>query len=197
MCGTNFCLWISPWSTYCFKGHRKEYTPALPAISTQISRPLVSPIGVGKDHVIAISCPHKWHTWHVLWHKHRSSCRNTFVFRTAVGIPLSSHLTSGLQLVEPCCRHCGRIHKCSTFFPGNCTGGDPLGKRKTPWKLNIFIPSLLPLTLIYPVYCLKNTCTVAYTWFCSSAHTENNVTWAQFCAHQQQKHTSDSDQQPR
>lgn len=47
-----------------------EYLPALPAINPQISRALVSPIAVGKDHVIAISCPYKWHIWHVCWHKH-------------------------------------------------------------------------------------------------------------------------------
>lgn len=104
---------------------------------------------------------------------------------------LARNLTSGLHLVEPSCRHCGRIYKSSAFFPGICADGSPLGKRKTPWKWNIFTPSLLPLTLTYPVYCVTNSCTDVYTCFCSRVHTEKSVSQAPFfCAHQQQIHTS-------
>lgn len=125
------------------------------------------PIAAGKDHVTAISCPHKWHSCHQLWHKNRASCGNVSICRTAAG-----DLTSGLQLVRPCCRHYGGIHKSSALFPGVCTDGSPMGKIKTPLIWNIFRSSLLPLTLTYTVQLLKNTCTDVHTCLCSGAQWE-------------------------
>lgn len=94
------------------------------------------------------------------------------ICRRAAGLPLATDLTSGLQLLKPCCRHYGGIHKSSALFSVICTHGSPLGKRKTPWIWNIFRSSLLPLSHTYTVYLLKNTCTEVHTCLCSGAQCE-------------------------
>lgn len=189
MCGTEVLSVLKVTKT-------EEYLPALPAVDLQISRALVSPVAVGKYHVIVISCPYKLYLWCVLWDKHRTSCGNILACKPAAEVPLASNLTSGLQLVKPCYRHCGRTQNPSAFFPG-MWWWNSLGENKISEKMSYFCLNSASSNTWTLGYCLKTTW--VYYCFFSGAFMKKSVSWepslCKCCWHHQCPACPDSKEQ--